>query len=173
MCVRASKMDHAPQVQVQVVEVPGPVQCYMQYVEGPTRYMEGPTKFVEVEKIVEKEGKTKTVIKKVSECSFCGWVGVLSYPCSNAFYAYSCQELAAIPSSSDPHLPKCQVPAKKRVFYCKMCNYIKEAKDSDCKVCELQDELDKALKAAKKKSKPAPAPKPVQKVIQVVVMCEC
>jgi len=57
-----------------------------------------------------------------------------------------------------------EVPAEKS--YCDECEYIKED-DEDCKVCELQNEIDALRKAAKKKSaKPAPAPKPVEKVIQ-------
>merc|ERR1712216_237473 len=71
-----------PQVQVQYVEVPGPVQ----YVEGPVQY-------------IEREGKTKTktVIKEVPECSSCGWVGVISQPCSITFYAFSCPGVCSNP----------------------------------------------------------------------------
>ena len=79
---RVSNMGLQVQVQVQYVEVPGPVQ----YVEGPVQY-------------IEREGKTKTktVIKEVPECSSCGWVGVISQPCSITFYAFSCPGVCSNP----------------------------------------------------------------------------
>ena len=79
---RVSNMGLQVQVQVQYVEVPGPVQ----YVEGPVQYMEK-----------EVRGKTKTVIKEVPECSSCGWVGVISQPCSITFYAFSCPGVCSNP----------------------------------------------------------------------------
>ena len=56
---RVSNMGLQVQVQVQYVEVPGPVQ----YVEGPVQYIEreGPVQYVEK----EVRGKTKTVTKEV------------------------------------------------------------------------------------------------------------
>ena len=79
---RVSNMGLQVQVQVQYVEVPGPVQ----YVEGPVQYVEK-----------EVRGKTKTVTKEVPECSSCGWVGVISQPCSITFYAFSCPGVCSNP----------------------------------------------------------------------------
>ena len=88
---RVSNMGLQVQVQVQYVEVPGPVQ----YVEGPVQYIEreGPVQYVEK----EVRGKTKTVTKEVPECSSCGWVGVISQPCSITFYAFSCPGVCSNP----------------------------------------------------------------------------